>query len=97
MAENESFVIGIMGIAASLFTVIMGWLPAWILFGVFIIAGTLYGTKFFATGITGGFGSGIFAALGLFPLWAYFTSIVLATVFLAVKIAGMYVNTGQNK
>lgn len=97
MAESESFVIGIMGIAASLFTVIMGWLPAWILFGVFIIGGLLYGTKFFATGITGGFGSGVFAALGWFPYWGYFTAIVLATVFLAVKVAGMYVNTGQNK
>lgn len=95
--ENTSFIIGAMGIGISIIFVVMGWLPIWILFGVLVIAALLYNSKFFATGITGGFGTGVFASMGWFPLWGYFSAVVLATVLLAVKVAGMYINTGQNK
>ena len=94
MGESTSFVIGAAGIGVSFFTVIIGWLPIWILFGSLILAAVLYDTKFFATGITGGFGAGVFASIGWLPLYAYFTPIVMAAVFLAVKVAGKYVNIG---
>lgn len=97
MSENTSFIMGVAGIGVSFIIAIMGWMPLWIMFGVLILAGMLYNTKFFATGIAGGFSSGVFASLGWIPLVAYFTAVVLGTVFLAVKVAGMYVNTGQNK
>lgn len=94
MGESKSFVIGATGIGVSFFTVVIGWMPVWILFGVLIIGAVLYETKFFATGITGGFGAGVFASIGWLPLYAYFTPIVLAAVFLAVRVAGKYVNIG---
>ena len=94
MGESQSFVIGATGIGISLITVLMGWLPSWILFGSLIIASALYGTKFFATGIAGGFSSGVFTSMGWLSSWVYFTVIVLATVFLASKVASQYLNIG---
>jgi len=94
MGENTSFIMGIAGIGASFFMVLMGWFPTWLLFGVFVLAGLLYSTKFFATGIAGGFASGVFTFLGWIPSYLYFTAVVLATVLVAVKFADMYVNTG---
>ena len=97
MGENTSFLMGIAGIGVSFIIALMGWMPYWIIFGVLICAGMLYDTKFFATGIAGGFSSGVFASFGWIPLAAYFTAIVLGTVFLGVKVAAMYVNTGAGK
>jgi hypothetical protein len=94
MAEGKSFVIGIVGILASLFFVVMGWMPEWVLFGVLIIASVLYETKFFATGIVGGFSVSVFTSIGWLPAWVYFTSVVIATVMLSVKMADKYINTG---
>ncbi len=94
MGENTSFIMGITGIGVATIISILGWAPLWILFGVLVIAGCLYSSKFFATGIAGGFAAGTFAALDWLPLWIYFTGIILGTLFLAVKMAGKYVNTG---
>lgn len=94
MSESTSFIMGAGGIGASLFMVLMGWAPWWLIFGTLIYAGALYNTKFFATGIAGGFASGVFAIIGWLPLLAYFTPVVLGTLFLAVRIADKYVNTG---
>lgn len=94
MSEQTSFIMGIAGIGVSFIIALLGWMPAWVLFGVFIIAGMLYNTKFFATGIAGGFSAGVFASFGWIPLYAYFTALVLGTVFLAVKLASQYVNSG---
>lgn len=97
MGEGTSFMMGIAGIFASFIMVLMGFLPAYILFGTLVIAGVLYGTQFFATGIIGGFAAGVFTALGVLPTYAYFTPIVLAILFLAARVADMYVNTGVSK
>jgi len=97
MSESTSFIMGMTGIGVSIFTIVLGWMPWWIVFGVLIYAGALYGTSFFATGIAGGFASGVFASMGWLPLVAYFTPIVLGALFLAVKVAGKYVNTGVNE
>jgi len=94
MAENTSFIIGMAGIGAAILISALGWLPVWVLFGVVVIAGCLYNSKFFATGISGGFASGVFAAMDWLPRWVYFTAIILMALFLAVQIAGKYVNTG---
>lgn len=95
MGESQSFIIGATGIGVSFFVVIMGWLPSYILFGSFILAAVLYGSKFFATGIAGGFGAGVFSALGWIPNWIYFTVVVIATVFLATRVAAKYINIGE--
>lgn len=95
MGENTSFIAGIAGIGASFIVVLMDWMPLWVIFGTLVLAGLLYGTKFFATGVAGGFSSGVMASLGWIPLFAYFTAIVLATVFLAVRIAQMYFGLGS--
>lgn len=97
MEESKSFLMGIAGLGVSLFPILLGWMPVWVVFGAFIIAGLLYNSKFFATGIGGAFGAGTFTFLGWIPSVAYFTAIVLGTVFLAVRVASLYVNTGQNK
>jgi hypothetical protein len=90
--EGISFLMGVSAIGGSLFVVLLGWLPLWILFGVFIIAGLMYNSKFFATAIVGGFASGTFTAVGWLPAFAYFTAVVLATVLLATRIADKYLN-----
>jgi len=92
--QSKSFLMGISGIGASAIISLMGWLPLWVLFGVLVIAACLYNTAFFATGIVGGFATGVFAAMDWLPKWIYFTAIVLGALFLAVQIAGKYVNTG---
>ena len=97
MEESKSFMMGLAGLGISIFPVLLGWMPIWVVFGAFIFAGLLYNTKFFATGISGGFSAGTFTFLGWIPSFYYFTALVLGVVFLAVKIAAMYVNTGQNK
>lgn len=94
LPESNSFLMGIAGIGAAVLISLIGWLPLWVIFGVLVVAGCLYGSKFFATGIIGGFASGIFAAMDWLPRWIYFTAIVLGALFLAVQIAGKYVNTG---
>jgi len=94
MAENTSFIMGMAGIGAAVLISLIGWMPLWILFGVLVIAANLYETKYFATGIMGGFASGTFAAMDWLPRWLYFTAIVMSALFLAIKIAGKYVNTG---
>lgn len=94
MAESNSFIIGIAGISMAVLISLLGWLPLWMLFGVLVIAGCLYNSKFFATGISGGFAAGVFAAMDWLPRWIYFTAIVLGALFLAVQVAGKYVNTG---
>jgi len=94
MAEQTSFLIGIAGIGTATLISLIGWLPLWVMFGVLIIAATLYNTNFFSTGIAGGFASGTFAAMDWLPRWIYFTAIVLCALFLAIQIAGKYVNTG---
>ncbi len=93
-SESKSFLMGIAGIGASIFMSILGWLPLWVMFGVLVVAGCLYSTQFFATGIVGAFASGVFAAMDWLPRWIYFTAIVLGALFLAVQVAGKYVNTG---
>lgn len=94
MAENTSFLIGIAGISTAVIISVMGWLPLWVLFGTLVIGGCLYSTKFFATSIAGGFSAGVFASMDWLPKWIYFTAIVLGGLFLAVQVAGKYVNTG---
>ena len=94
MAQQTSFLIGMAGIGAAVLISLIGWLPLWVLLGVLIIAAILYNTNFFSTGIAGGFASGVFAAMDWLPRWIYFTCIVLAALFLAIQIAGKYVNTG---
>ena len=91
---SNSFLMGVAGIGASILLSLMGWMPLWVMFGVLVIAGCLYNTAFFATGIFGGFAAGTFAAMDWLPKWIYFTAIVLGALFLAVQIAGKYVNTG---
>jgi hypothetical protein len=97
MAEETSFLMGACAIGVSFFFAMMGWISPWILFGVLIFAAVLYETKFFATGAITGFSSGVFTAIGWLTPWIYFSAVVLGVVFLAVKVAGQYVNTGQNK
>jgi len=94
MGENSSFIMGAAGIGTAIVISVLGWAPLWILFGVLVIAGCLYNSKFFATGIAGGFAGGVFAALDWLPRWIYFTAIILMALFLAVQVAGKYVNTG---
>ena len=96
MAEGNSFVMGIAGICASILMSLLGWMPLWVLFGVLVIAGALYNSRFFATGITGGFGLGVFSAMDWVPRWIYFSTIILIALFLAVQVAGKYVNTGAS-
>lgn len=94
MPQSNSFLMGIAGIGTATIISLMGWLPLWILFGVLVIAATLYNSEFFATGIVGGFASGVFAAMNWLPKWLYFTAIVLIALFLAIKIAGKYTSGG---
>jgi len=94
MGESSSFIMGAAGIGTSIIISLLGWAPIWILFGVIVIAGCLYNTKFFATGVAGGFAAGVFAAMDWLPRWIYFTVIILGALFLAVQVAGKYVNTG---
>lgn len=92
--EGKSFIMGISGIGMAVILSVAGFVPLWILFGVLVIAGVLYESKFFATGIVGGFASGVFAYMDWLPIWIYFSAIVLGALFLAIQMAGKYVNTG---
>lgn len=94
---GNSIVVGWMGILAAFFMVVIGWLPGWILFGVIVVGALLQDSKYFATGIIGTASTGAFVFIGWAPSWVFFSIIILATLLLAVRLAGMYVNTGQNK
>lgn len=84
--NSNNFIVGAIGIIASLIMAIFG-LEAWYMAASIIMVGALlYDTDFFAIGIIGFISIAIFSALNWFPMFMYWTIVLILGLVIAVKI-----------